>query len=63
MQVERQRVQQWMPASGARVRNTYATYPLPGNSSKKFGLMSHKILEWHHLEIKDLLVMDGHAVD
>ena len=48
-------------ATGKRVRNTYATYPYLGDSPKKFGLIPHRILEWHHLEIKDLLDRDWRA--
>ena len=43
------------------MRNAYATYPLQGDSPKKFGLIPHNIINWHRLMIKDLLVMDGHA--
>ena len=48
-------------ATGKRVRNTYATYLLLGHSPKKFGLTPHKIIEWHHLVIKNLLVRDWRA--
>ena len=49
--------------TGARVRNTYATYPLLGHSSEKSELIPHNIIEWHHLIIKAEAVWDGHAVD
>ncbi len=49
--------------SGARVRNTYATYLLQGDSPEKFGLIPHGIIELHGLMIKDLSVRDGHASD
>ncbi len=63
MQVERKQVssQDEMLSSGARVRNTYATYPLLGNNPAKAELIPHSIVEWHHLTLKDLLVKDGHA--
>jgi hypothetical protein len=48
-------------ATGARVRNAYATYPLQGDSPRKLGLIPHSITDWHHEVIKDLSVMDGHA--
>ena len=48
-------------ATGARVRNAYATYLLLGDSPGKLGLIPHSIIDWHHEIIKDLLVMDGHA--
>ena len=50
-------------ATGARVRNAYATYPLQADSSGKLGLSRHKIIEWHHLVIKLQEVKDGHASD
>ena len=63
MQVEGQQVSLLMLATGARVRNAYATYLLQGNSPEKFGLIPHSIIEWHRLIIKDLSVIDGHALD
>ena len=50
-------------ATGARVRNAYATYPLQGDSPEKSGLIPHgiQISAWI-VRIKDLLVKDGHAV-
>ena len=48
-------------ATGARVRNAYATYLSQGDSPKKFGLIPHNIVGWHHLAIKATTVEDGHA--
>ena len=48
-------------ATGARVRNAYATYLLLGDSPEKFGLIPHGIIRWHLKIIKDLSVQDGHA--
>ena len=47
--------------TGARVRNAYATYLSQGDSPKKFGLIPHNIIGWHHLIIKTAVVKDGHA--
>lgn len=47
--------------TGARVRNAYATYLSQGDSPKKFGLIPHNIIGWHHLIIKATTVKDGHA--
>jgi hypothetical protein len=47
--------------SGARVRNTYATYPLLGDNFEKLELIPHGIIRRHLLMIKDLLVKDRHA--
>jgi hypothetical protein len=47
--------------SGARVRNAYATYLLPGDSPGKPGLIPYGILILHGISIKDLSVRDGHA--
>ena len=47
--------------TGARVRNAYAIYPYLENSPKKFGLMLHSILEWHHFKIKASADKDEHA--
>ncbi len=52
-----------MMATGGRVRNAYATYPLLGDSPGKLGLIPHGIIELHGLIIKDLSVKDGHASD
>jgi hypothetical protein len=39
-------------ATGARVRNAYATYPVLRDSPEKFGLTPHSIIESHGLIIK-----------
>ena len=50
-----------MVATGARVSNAYATYPVLGDNPEKFGLIPHKDIE-RHLEIfKVSTVRDGHA--
>ena len=48
-------------ATGARVSNAYATYLLQGDNPEKFGLIPHNTEIWHHILVKDLLVIDGHA--
>ena len=47
--------------TGGRVRNAYTTYLSLGDSFWKQEIIPHKIAEWHHLVIKDLLVKDGYA--
>ena len=47
--------------TGKRVRNTYAIYRCLGYSPKKFGLIPHKILEWHHSDIKTQVDNDERA--
>ncbi len=47
--------------SGARVSNAYATYPLPGDSPKKFGLIPHNNVILHGITFKTPVVKDGHA--
>ena len=47
--------------TGERVRNTYATYPLQGDSPEKSGLIPHNFIESHGLMIKAPAVEDGHA--
>ena len=47
--------------SGERVRNTYATYLLQGDSPEKSGLIPHNISNSHVFEIKTPVVKDGHA--
>ena len=42
----------FLVATGARVRNAYATYPVLGDSPEKFGLRPYSIIEWHHFIIK-----------
>jgi hypothetical protein len=63
MQVEGHHVptQVGMVATGARVSNTYATYPVQGDSPEKFGLIPHKDIERHLLIFKVSTVRDGHA--
>ena len=63
MQVEGQHECLHLVATGARVRNAYATYLLQRDSPGKLGLIPHRIIDWHHEIIKDLLVVDGHASD
>ena len=41
MQVEGQHIASVMMATGARVRNAYATYPQLGDSPEKSGLIPH----------------------
>ena len=48
-------------ATGARVSNAYATYPVLGDSPEKFGLIPHKDIERHLLIFKVSTVKDGHA--
>ncbi len=50
-------------ATGARVRNAYATYPVLEDSPGKPGLILHNTTGRHFLMVKDLLVLDGHASD
>ena len=50
-------------ATGGRVRNAYATYPLLGDSPGKLGLIFHGLIISHGIISKDLLVKDGHASD
>ncbi len=49
--------------TGARVRNAYATYPLQGDSPKKFGLIPHSFILLHDRMNKVSAVKDGHAYD
>ena len=49
------------PATGARVSNTCATNPVPGDNPRKRGLTSHNILEPHGFGFKIPVVRDGHA--
>ncbi len=48
--------------TGARVRNTYATYLKLGDSPSKEGLIPHNIMKGHLFIIKPPGVLDGHAV-
>ena len=50
-------------ATGARVRNTYQTCPLLGDSPAKVGLIPDVIARPHDLVIKDSSVVDGDASD
>ena len=61
MQVEGQHEYLYLVATGARVRNAYATYPLLRDSPEKFGLIPYGTIRSHDLIVKDLSVMDGHA--
>ncbi len=61
MQVEGHRGQQCLAATGGRVRNAYATCPLPGDSPGKPGLIPHGTLPRHRGGVKGLPVGDGHA--
>ena len=61
MQVEGQHEYLYLMATGARVRNAYATYPLLEDSPRKLGLILHSTIKPHGLIVKDLLVKDGHA--
>ncbi len=47
--------------SGARVRNAYVTYLLLGDNFSKEKLIPHNTLRPPGLNVKDLLVKDGHA--
>ena len=48
-------------ATGARVRNAYATYPQQGDSPEKFGLIPHNTVISHGITVKTPVVKDGHA--
>jgi hypothetical protein len=48
-------------ATGARVSNTYATYPVQGDNPEKFGLIPHKDIMRHLMIFKVEAVRDGHA--
>jgi hypothetical protein len=63
MQVEGQHSpeQSGLMATGARVSNAYATYPVLGDNPEKFGLISHEDIERHLLIFKVPTVRDGHA--
>jgi hypothetical protein len=52
-----------MLATGARVRNTYATYLYLGDSPGKLGLIPHNIVIRHLITIKIQMDIDGHAFD
>ena len=61
MQVEGQHRFSVLLATGARVRNAYATYLVLGDSPEKFGLIPHGTTDAHAEVIKDPAVQDGHA--
>ena len=63
MQVEGQQVPTYvgMLATGARVRNTYTTCPVQGDSPPKGGLIPHSIVIGHPMTIKVSAVQDGCA--
>ena len=48
-------------ATGARVRNAYATYPLQGDNGEKFPLIPHIVVDSHVFTTKASVVTDGHA--
>ena len=50
-------------ATGKRVRNTYTTFLLVGNSPEKFGLIPRNITMWHHIVIIASALDDGCAYD
>ena len=50
-------------ATGARVRNAYATYLSQGDSPGKPGLKPHETIESHGSVVKFSEVIDGHAYD
>ena len=45
-----------LPATGARVSNAYATYPIHWDSPEKFGLIPYIIKIWHQVLMKVLAV-------
>ena len=56
MQVEGQHEYLYLVATGARVRNAYATYLILRDSPEKFGLIPYGIIRRHLKMIKDLSV-------
>ncbi|GAD06002.1 hypothetical protein PORCRE_1722 [Porphyromonas crevioricanis JCM 15906] len=50
-----------MPATGARVRNAYATYLSDWDNPVKAGLILDILILLHGGIRKDLLLTDGHA--
>ena len=50
-----------LPATGARVSNTYPTFRLLGDSLSKERLIPDSMVRLHDNTIKDLLVNDGDA--
>ena len=61
MQVEGQHEYLYLVATGARVRNAYATYLIQRDSPEKFGLIPHNITKRHRFIIKTPVVKDEHA--
>ena len=63
MQVEGQQAgsSELVLATGARVRNAYATYLVQEDSPEKSGLILHSITILHEIVIKATAVQDGHA--
>ena len=64
MQVEGQREESLLslPATGARVSNTYATCPSQGDKREKSRLIPHNTSGGHPREVKGFdPVTDGHA--
>ena len=61
MQVEGQHEYLYLVATGARVRNAYATYLIQRDSPEKFGLIPHNIIKRHRFTIKTPVVKDEHA--
>ena len=50
-----------LPATGARVSNTYPTFRLLGDSLSKERLIPDSMVRLHDITIKDSLVNDGDA--
>ena len=50
-----------LPATGARVSNAYVTCPQLEDNPAKVGLIFHNTLSPHGVDVKDLLIADGHA--
>ncbi len=50
-----------LPATGARVSNTYETCPEQGDKRKKFRLIPRNELKGHPLGSKEFSAPDGHA--
>ena len=44
-----------LPATGARVSNTYVTCPLQGDKRKKFRLIPHNTADGHPLAVKEAI--------
>ena len=50
-------------ATGARVSNTYPTFPVLRDSPAKVGLIPDVVVFPHGISTKDLSVLDGDASD